>query len=202
MINKECIEFLNEKFNIEINNKIRRSELFNEMDDRIQYFQQIIEISKFMPEEEINKLLMKICTYFNVQIICYITGLRITKIEKNNEKEIPIFNINHFTFVDSIKSTKEVGALSAIVYEVQMLADELNIPIYTNDEIFEKKEWFNLQTIRRIIEDKLLLFSPSIISPISISNLKDIRDCAWKEFLTAGGIGFLAMLSIACTIKK
>lgn len=188
-------------FEITKNNGKSRTDLLDMMKERIEIFPDIAEISEELDDDQIDELLIKICTFFNVQIICYVTGLRIKSFREDKKfGKMPKFTAFNTKILDTIKSSNEIGQLADIAHKVETLGSTIGTVLTADEQIFKKSEWFNLQTIGRITKDKALLLTCTIISAESIGDLKDVRADAWKEFIIGAGILFLAMLVGGCCI--
>lgn len=206
--NSVDIDEITEPFMLEENKKLSKEKLLNTLASRYNALEKIVEQYEICPEDFDNdtriEIMTKVCTYFNAMIICAITGLRITKIKEDEKSgiDIPIFGLV-WKIEDRVKDIDEANELVGYICEINNLADRFDCTVTSVSEIFEKKEWFNLQRMGRITnfaKYKSELLTKSLISKKSVSELIKARNSAWKEFIIGSLITLLVVLSGSCII--
>lgn len=206
--NSVDIDEITEPFMLEENKKLSKEKLLNTLADRYNALEKIVEQYEICPDDFDNdariEIMTKVCTYFNAMIICAITGLRITKIKEDEKNgiDIPIFGIV-WKIEDRVKDIDEANELVGYICDINSLADRFDCTVTSVSEIFEKKEWFNLQRMGRITnfaKYKSELLTKSLISKKSVSELIKARNSAWKEFIIGSLITLLVVLSGSCVL--
>ena len=206
--NSVDIDEITEPFMLEENKKLSKEKLLNTLADRYNALEKIVEQYEICPDDFDNdtriEIMTKVCTYFNAMIICAITGLRITKIKEDEKNgiDIPIFGLV-WKIEDRVKDIDEANELVGYICDINSLADRFDCTVTSVSEIFEKKEWFNLQRMGRITnfaKYKSELLTKSLISKKSVSELIKARNSAWKEFIIGSLITLLVVLSGSCVL--
>lgn len=206
--NSVDIDEITEPFILEENKKLSKEKLLNTLAERYNALEKIVKQYEICPADFDNdariEIMTKVCTYFNAMIICAITGLRITKIKEDEKNgiDIPIFGLV-WKIEDRVKDIDEANELVSYICDINSLADRFDCTVTSVSEIFEKKEWFNLQRMGRITnfaKYKSELLTKSLISKKSVSELIKARNGAWKEFIIGSLITLLVVLSGSCVL--
>ncbi len=191
---------------IEINKYKSRETLLSEMNKYTESFGELVSASKLMNKDEIVEMLIKIITWTNVQIICYITGIRITDFLELNTEKIPIFKeqsmLQSIFNDDKIKSFRERFDLFEICKRVKSFGNALYFYIKDDTEEDKGKDKGIFKKIHDITENK---FEDSVDKNAAVLLQCSIIDIDYfidetKKFLKMSYLMpyLLITLSVAC----